>query len=95
MATGKLAILLGAAGVNVTDDRNAGFEEVLEAEAAAGNHNIEIVAEQTANYVREKGQTVTEQLITANPDINLHLRPQRRDGARCRGRAQGRRLPAR
>lgn len=69
--TGKLAILLGAAGVNVTDDRNAGFKEVLEAEAAAGNHDIEIVAEQTANYVREEGQTVTEQLIAQNPDINL------------------------
>jgi ribose transport system substrate-binding protein len=67
--TGKLAILLGAAGVNVTDDRNAGFKEVLEAEA--GNHDIEIVAEQTANYVREEGQTVTEQLIAQNPDINL------------------------
>ena len=69
--TGNLAILLGAAGVNVTDDRNAGFKEVLEAEAAAGNHTIELVAEQTANYVREEGQTVTEQLISANPDINL------------------------
>jgi ribose transport system substrate-binding protein len=69
--TGKLAILLGAAGVNVTDDRNAGFKEVLEAEAAKGNHTIELVAEQTANYVREEGQTVTEQLIAANPDINL------------------------
>ena len=68
---GNLAILLGAAGVNVTDDRNAGFKEVLEAEAAAGNHSIELVAEQTANYVREEGQTVTEQLISANPDINL------------------------
>lgn len=64
---GKLAILLGAAGVNVTDDRNAGFKEVLE----SADHNIELVAEQTANYVREEGQTVTEQLITANPDINL------------------------
>jgi ribose transport system substrate-binding protein len=69
--SGKLAILLGAAGVNVTDDRNAGFKEVLEAERAAGNHTIELVAEQTANYVREEGQTVTEQLISANPDINL------------------------
>jgi ribose transport system substrate-binding protein len=68
---GKLAILLGAAGVNVTDDRNAGFKEVLEAEAAAGNHNIELVAEQTANYVRQEGQTVTEQLIAQYPDINL------------------------
>ena len=64
---GKLAILLGAAGVNVTDDRNAGFLEVL----GSVPNNIEIVAQQTANYVREEGQTVTEQLITANPDINL------------------------
>jgi ribose transport system substrate-binding protein len=68
---GKLAILLGAAGVNVTDDRNAGFKEILESEGAAGNHNIEIVAEQTANYVRQEGQDVTEQLIAQNPDINL------------------------
>jgi len=62
----KLAILLGAAGVNVTDDRNAGFKEGLE---SAGS-KIEIVAEQAADYERQKGQTVTEQLITANPDIN-------------------------
>ena len=45
--------------------------EVLDAERAAGNHTIEVVAQQTANYVREEGQTVTEQLISANPDINL------------------------
>jgi len=62
----NLAILLGAPGVNVTDDRNAGFKEILESEP----NNINVVAEQTANYVREEGQTVTEQLVTANPDIN-------------------------
>lgn len=62
----NLAILLGAAGVNVTDDRNAGFKETL----ANVENNINVVAEQTANYVREEGQTVTEQLVTANPDIN-------------------------
>ncbi len=62
----NLAILLGAAGVNVTDDRNAGFKETL----ANVDNNINVVAEQTANYVREEGQTVTEQLVTANPDIN-------------------------
>jgi ribose transport system substrate-binding protein len=62
----NLAILLGAAGVNVTDDRNAGFKEGL---AAAGS-KINLVAEQAADYERAKGQTVTEQLITANPDIN-------------------------
>jgi ribose transport system substrate-binding protein len=62
----NLAILLGAPGVNVTDDRNKGFKEILESE----DNNINIVNEQTANYVREEGQTVTEQLVTANPDIN-------------------------
>jgi galactofuranose transport system substrate-binding protein len=64
---GKLAILLGAAGVNVTDDRNAGFLEVLESVP----NNIDVAYQQTANYVREEGQTVTEQLLTSDPDINL------------------------
>jgi ribose transport system substrate-binding protein len=60
----KLAILLGAAGVNVTTDRNKGFKDQIA--AATG---IEIVAEQAADYEREKGQKVTEQLIQANPGI--------------------------
>ncbi len=62
----NLAILLGAAGVNVTDDRNKGFKDGL----AAANSKIKLVAEQTANYNRTKGQTVTEQLIQAHPEIN-------------------------
>jgi len=62
---GQLAILLGAPGVNVTTDRNTGFLERLE-EAGSG---LEVVAEQTANFVREEGQTVTEQLLQANPDL--------------------------
>jgi galactofuranose transport system substrate-binding protein len=62
---GQLAILLGAPGVNVTTDRNAGFLERLE-EAGSG---LEVVAEQTGNFVREEGQTVTEQLLQANPDL--------------------------
>jgi ribose transport system substrate-binding protein len=66
---GKLAILLGAAGVNVTDDRNRGFLERLEERAS--EHNIEVAYQQTANYVREEGQTVTEQLLTNDPEINL------------------------
>jgi ABC-type sugar transport system substrate-binding protein len=60
----KLAILLGAAGVNVTTDRNKGFKDQI-----ASASGIEIVAEQAADYEREKGQKVTEQLIQANPDI--------------------------
>jgi ABC-type sugar transport system substrate-binding protein len=63
--SGKLAILLGAAGVNVTTDRNKGFLDQLKAK----NSKIEIVAQQAADYVREKGQRVTEQLLQSNPDI--------------------------
>lgn len=62
---GKLAILLGAAGVNVTTDRNKGFLDQLEAVGS----NLEIVAQQAADYDRAKGQTVTEQLLQSNPDI--------------------------
>ncbi len=62
---GNVAILLGAPGVNVTTDRNDGFLEQLE---TAGS-NLEIVAQQAANYERAMGQTVTEQLITSNPEI--------------------------
>ena len=61
-----LAILLGAPGVNVTDDRNSGFKEGLQ---TAGS-TINIVAEQAADFERAKGQTVTEQLITAHPEIS-------------------------
>jgi ribose transport system substrate-binding protein len=62
---GRLVILLGAPGVNVTTDRNNGFLERLE----ELDTNIEIVAQQAANYERALGQTVTEQLIANDPDI--------------------------
>ena len=63
--TGEVAILLGASGVNVTVDRTEGFKEQLETK----NSGLTIVAEQTADFTREKGRTVTEQLISANPDL--------------------------
>lgn len=63
---GNVAILLGAPGVNVTTDRNQGFLERLD----EVDHDLTIVAEQAANYERALGQTVTEQLITANPEID-------------------------
>jgi ribose transport system substrate-binding protein len=64
--TANLAILLGAPGVNVTTDRNKGFLDRL----GEVDHNIEIVAEQAANYERAMGQSVTEQLIASNPEID-------------------------
>lgn len=63
--TGEAAILLGASGVNVTVDRTKGFKDQL----AAKNSGLKVVAEQTADFTREKGRTVTEQLISANPGL--------------------------
>ncbi|MEU6041480.1 ABC transporter substrate-binding protein [Actinomadura sp. NPDC047616] len=63
---GKVAILLGAPGNNVTTDRTNGFKDRIK-EKAPG---IQISFEQTAEFTREKGQQVTEQLVQSNPDIN-------------------------
>ncbi|NDZ82367.1 ABC transporter substrate-binding protein [Streptomyces sp. SID10853] len=62
---GKLAILLGSAGNNVTTERTKGFKDELKAKAPG----LKVVFEQTGDFVREKGQQVTEQLIQSNPDI--------------------------
>ncbi len=61
----KVAILLGSSGNNVTDDRTSGFKD----QVAAEYPDIEIVAEQTGNFARDEGQTVTETLLASNPDI--------------------------
>ena len=63
---GKVAILLGASGNNVTTDRTSGFVDELKAKAP----DIQIVAQQTGEFARDKGQAVMEQIIQAQPDIN-------------------------
>jgi ABC-type sugar transport system substrate-binding protein len=65
--TANLAILLGASGVNVTDDRTAGFLGELKAKNASG---IKVIFQQTADFTREKGKSVTETLLRAHPDVN-------------------------
>ncbi|MFE2598821.1 ABC transporter substrate-binding protein [Streptomyces sp. NPDC059396] len=62
---GEVAILLGAAGNNVTTERTKGFKDRIAAEAPG----LKVVFEQTGEFAREKGQQVTEQLIQSNPDI--------------------------
>lgn len=62
---GKVAILLGASGNNVTTDRTKGFVDQAKAEAPG----LEIVAQQTGEFARDKGQQVMEQLIQSKPDI--------------------------
>ncbi|MFC3687527.1 ABC transporter substrate-binding protein [Aquipuribacter hungaricus] len=62
----NVAILLGSSGNNVTDQRNQGFLDQVEAE----HPGLEVVVEQTANFARDEGQTVTEQLLQSNPEID-------------------------
>lgn len=62
--TGKVAILLGASGNNVTTDRTKGFKDEI-----ASTPGVSIVAEQTGEFDRSKGQAVMEQLIQSNPEI--------------------------
>lgn len=62
----NVAILLGASGNNVTTERTKGFVDQIEAEAP----DIEIVAQQTGEFARDKGQQVTEQLLQSNPEID-------------------------
>ncbi|MBM2618110.1 ABC transporter substrate-binding protein [Actinoplanes sp. LDG1-06] len=63
---GKVAILLGSPGNNVTTLRTSGFKDQIAKVAP----DIEVVFEQTGNFSREEGQKVTEQLLQSNPDIN-------------------------
>jgi ABC-type sugar transport system substrate-binding protein len=63
--TGKVAILLGSSGNNVTTDRTSGFKDGI-----AGTPGLQVVAEQTGEFERAKGQSVMEQLIQSNPDIS-------------------------
>ena len=65
--TANLAILLGASGVNVTDDRTAGFLDELKVKNATG---IKVIFQQTADFTREKGKSVTETLLRAHPEVN-------------------------
>ena len=62
--TGKVAILLGASGNNVTTDRTSGFVDELK--TASG---LSIVAQQTGEFDRAKGQATMEQLIQSHPEI--------------------------
>lgn len=63
--TGEVAILLGASGNNVTTDRTKGFVDQVAAKAPG----LKIVARQTGEFARDKGQQVMEQLIQSKPDI--------------------------
>lgn len=65
----KIAVLEGYAGV-VNTKRMDGFYESIK-----DNENLPVVASQTAEWTREKGQSVTESILTSNPDITILYGP--------------------
>lgn len=61
----KVAVLEGLPGPH-TSSRMNGFNEII-----SKHPNIQIVARQPANWVRAKGLSVTEDILTAHPDIDV------------------------
>jgi ribose transport system substrate-binding protein len=65
--SGNVVEIQGIAGISVTNDRTAGFEETLQALCGDG---IEIVAQQPADFNSDLGLEVMEAILQANPDID-------------------------
>jgi ABC-type sugar transport system substrate-binding protein len=62
---GQIIELQGSVGASPAIDRSAGFNSVI-----ADHPEYEIVFQQTAEFGRDMGLTVTEQALQANPDVN-------------------------
>jgi ribose/xylose/arabinose/galactoside ABC-type transport system permease subunit/ABC-type sugar transport system substrate-binding protein len=62
---GQIAILEGTAGHESTDRRVAGFREAL-----AAHPGLRVVASQTANAERERGYTVAQNILQAQPQLD-------------------------
>ena len=62
---GKVAILEGVSGNTSSIDRVNGFKDVVE---AAG---FEVVASQPGNWDKNEAYNVTQNILTANPDISV------------------------
>ena len=62
---GNVAVLEGIAGHETGDARLRGFREAL-----AGAPGMKIVASQPANWERDQGFNVFQNILQANPDVN-------------------------
>jgi ribose transport system substrate-binding protein len=65
---GKIAEIEGLAGISVTQERTEGFEDQLKKSCPGGG--IEVVANQPGDFNPEKGLTVMENILTAQPEID-------------------------
>jgi ribose transport system substrate-binding protein len=64
VGSGPVAQLEGIPGTSAARDRGQGFEEVIN-----DQDEVELVASQTANFARDQGLNVTENILQSNPDI--------------------------
>jgi ribose transport system substrate-binding protein len=62
--SGKVAILTGIEGQENAAHRRNGFYDVVK-------DKLEVVAEQTANWEVEQGYNVTQNILQANPELDL------------------------
>ncbi|BCZ44006.1 D-ribose ABC transporter substrate-binding protein [Clostridium gelidum] len=61
---GNIAELQGTTGASATRDRGTGFHNIVDADK-----NLKVVSSQPADFDRQKGLTVTENMLQSNPDI--------------------------
>ncbi len=61
----KIVELQGLPGASATRDRGEGFHKVVD-----GKSNVEVVASQAADFDRQKGLSVMENIIQAKPDFD-------------------------
>lgn len=65
---GKVCIMLGVAGQSATNERREGVAQSLLSEAG-----IEVLAEQNADWQRDKAMTLAENWLTQYPDLDVIL----------------------
>lgn len=63
--SGTVAQLEGIPGTSAAQDRGQGCQQALDAAA-----DVELVSTQTANFDREEGFSVAQNIFQANPDLN-------------------------
>jgi ribose transport system substrate-binding protein len=63
--SGTVAELEGIPGTSAAQDRGEGCQQALDAAA-----DVELVGTQTANFDREEGLSVAQNIFQANPDLN-------------------------
>jgi ribose transport system substrate-binding protein len=64
VGSGNIVQLEGIAGTSAARDRGKGCKDAIDAQSA-----VKLVASQTADFARDKGLNVMQNLLQANPDV--------------------------